>query len=55
MKLTREDLIKLLDDHGRVEELATMIGGKDNSQAAVAAARELLASSSGLSKLFENN
>jgi len=47
--------IKLLDDHGRVKELATMIGGKDNSQAAVAAARELLASSSGLSKLFENN
>jgi DNA repair protein RecN (Recombination protein N) len=47
--------IRILDEPGRLTELATMIGGKNSSPAAFAAAKELLASSQGLSQLFENN
>jgi len=47
--------IKKLDDKGRLNELASMIGGKDTTTAAIAAARELLSSATGITELFENN
>jgi DNA repair protein RecN (Recombination protein N) len=47
--------IRKLDSQGRLNELASMIGGKETTAAAVAAARELLSTSSGITQLFENN
>jgi DNA repair protein RecN (Recombination protein N) len=47
--------IRLLDDEGRLVELAKMIGGKDTSAASIAAARELLLPAGGIQRLFDNN
>jgi DNA repair protein RecN (Recombination protein N) len=47
--------IRLLDEEGRLVELAKMIGGKDTSAASIAAARELLLPAGGIQRVFDNN